>query len=309
MTFPASLATAADNRAGILFMLAAMAGFALNDACVKLAGETLPMGEIIVLRGLVATPLILAVAWRRGAFVRSAHLRDRAVIWRTIAEVAATGLFIAALLRLPLANVTAILQTVPLMTTAAAALVLGEAVGLRRWLAVLAGFLGVLVIVRPGASGFDAWSLLALACALAVMVRDLASRALPPGIPTLSVACVAAPAVTAFGAMLMPFEDWSTPDARSLGLAALAGLFLSGAYVCIVSAMRAGDVAAVTPFRYTILLWALVLQVVVFGVLPDAATLAGSAILVATGLYAFHRERLAHARTLAGDLRAGPVQP
>jgi drug/metabolite transporter (DMT)-like permease len=299
VTLPLSAAPAAGNRAGILFMLAAMAAFILNDACTKLASEELPAGEIIFLRGLMASPLILAVAWRRGALIPLSRLRHPAVVWRTLAEVVSAGLYLSALFRLPLANITAILQMAPLMATAGAALVLGERVGVRRWSAVAIGFLGVLIIVRPGLAGFDAWSLVAIAGVVFVVVRDLASRRLPPDMPTLMVTAAASIGVTALGASMMPFEDWSVPSPATLGLLALAAALVSAAYVAIVLALRAGEVAAVMPFRYTILVWALLLQVAVFGVMPDAATLIGSAVLVATGLYAFHRERAAQPRPAA----------
>ena len=165
-----------DNRKGILLMMAAMAGFILNDTFVKLASEELPTGQIIFLRGVLATPLVLLLAWRWGAFARLSALRDRFVAWRTVGEMGSTALYLTALFNMPLTNVTAILQIVPLITTAAAAIFLGERVGLRRWAAVSLGLLGVLVIVRPGLEGFNAWSLVALAAMGFIALRTSSKR-------------------------------------------------------------------------------------------------------------------------------------
>jgi drug/metabolite transporter (DMT)-like permease len=289
----AETATASDNRRGILLMIAAMAGFILNDAFIKVASEDLPTGQIIFLRGLIATPLIVALAWRFGALANLASLRHRSVVWRTVGEMGSTALYLTALFHLPLANATAILQIVPLITTAAAAIFLGERVGPRRWSAVVLGLVGVLLIVRPGLAGFNAWSLVALSAMGFIALRDLSSRLLPREVPTLGVTMVAAVAVTVLGAGLGLAEDWQPLSPRLLGLLAIAALFLTGGYALIIQAMRVGEISAVGPFRYTIMLWAVALQFVVFGSWPDWLTLAGTAIVVATGIYAFYRERRA----------------
>ena len=168
--------SASDNRKAILLMVAAMAGFILNDTFIKVASEALPTGQVIFLRGLLATPLILLIAWRLGALGRLASLRNRFVGWRTVGEMGSTALYLTALFNMPLANATAILQIVPLLTTAAAAIFLGERVGVRRWSAVALGLLGVLLIIRPGLEGFNAWSLVALAAMTLGSQRPLLLR-------------------------------------------------------------------------------------------------------------------------------------
>jgi drug/metabolite transporter (DMT)-like permease len=283
-------------RRGIFFMLAAMAAFIFNDTCVKLASENLPTGQIIFLRGLIATPLVLLLAWHRGALVRPAVLLHRSLFWRTIGEMSATVLYLGALFHMPIANTNAILQTTPLLVTAAAALFLGERVGVRRWMTIMIGFAGVLLIVRPGFEGFTAWSLAALAGAIAMVLRDLSSRLLPAEIPTLAVTVITTICVMMLGGALCLFADWEPMAVIDFAYLAGAAVFLIAAYIFIIAAMRTGDVSLVSPFRYSIMVWAILIQVIVFGAWPDALTLAGSAVLVATGIYMFARER-AIART------------
>ena len=272
-------------------MLAAMAAFILNDTCAKLASENLPTGQIIFIRGLIATPLIFLLAWQRGTLVRPAVLLHRSVFWRTIGEMAATVLYLSALFHMPIANTNAILQTVPLLTTAAAALFLGESVGVRRWSTIVIGFAGVLLIVRPGFEGFTAWSLAALAGSLAMVLRDLSSRVLPAEIPTLAVTAITTVCVMMLGGALSLAADWRPATIIDLAYLAGAAVFLTAAYIFIIAAMRAGDVSLVAPFRYSIMVWAIIIQVIVFGTWPDGLTLAGSAVLVVTGVYMFARER------------------
>jgi drug/metabolite transporter (DMT)-like permease len=289
----AATPSASDNRKGILLMMAAMAGFILNDTFIKVASDDLPTGQIIFLRGLLATPLILLLAWRFGALAKLPALRNRFVGWRTVGEMGSTALYLTALFNMPLANATAILQIVPLITTAAAAVFLRERVGPRRWSAVALGLLGVLLIIRPGLEGFNAWSLVALSAMVFIALRDLSSRLLPPEVPTLGVTLVAAVAVTFLGAGMGLAEVWQPLTPRLLALLAIAALFLTGGYALIIQAMRVGEISAVGPFRYTIMLWAIALQLAVFGEWPDLLTLAGTAVVVATGVYVFYRERRA----------------
>jgi drug/metabolite transporter (DMT)-like permease len=285
-------------RRGIFFMLAAMAAFILNDTCAKLASENLPIGQIIFIRGLIATPLIFLLAWQRGALARPAVLLHRSVFWRTIGEMAGTVLYLSALFHMPIANAVAIMQALPLLTTAAAALFLGERVGVRRWSAIAIGFAGVMLIVRPGFEDFSAWSLAALAAACAMALRDLSSRVLPVEVPTLAVTAIAMICVMMLGGALSLAADWQPLASTDLAYLAAAAVFLTAAFVFIIAAMRADEVSVVSPFFYSGLVWAIIVQVIVFGAWPDGLTLAGCAVLVATGIYMFARKR-----TVAGAAR------
>jgi len=219
-------------------------------------------------------------------------LFHKTVGWRTLGEILATAMYLTALFNMPIANATAILQTVPLATTAAAALILRENVGIRRWAAIVIGFAGVLLIVRPGSDGFTVWSLFALGAVGAILLRDLTSRILPPEIPALGITALSAVAVTVLGAVMSQFDEWKPVSPQAYLYLSGSAIFLLGGYYFILQAMRSGEISAIAPFRYTILLWAILIQIAVFGIWPDLPTLAGSAILVATGLYTLYRERL-----------------
>ncbi|WP_210164939.1 DMT family transporter [Afifella pfennigii] len=303
---PSADTSASQNRLGIIYMLAAMVAFILNDTLVKLVSERLPTGEIIFLRGLIISPVVIVLARWRGGFANLKLLRHSTLVWRTLGEVVATGLYLSALFRMPLANASAILQVAPLATTAGAALFLGEKVGIRRWAAISVGLAGTLLIVQPGLEGFNAWSLVALLAIGAVAVRDLASKRLPRGLSTLTVTAISAVAVGLFGGVMMLFEETVMPSLGDLVILLGAGICVVLGYIFIIAAMRTGDISVVAPFRYSLMVYAVILQILVFGVWPDALLLAGTAILVATGIYTFYRERKVGASEAARTLTTPP---
>jgi drug/metabolite transporter (DMT)-like permease len=280
-----------DNTRGILFMVAAVSGFIINDTFVKLASEDIPIPQVIVLRSLIALPPVILFCWHRGMLANVWVFRDRLLWWRTFGEIGGTVTYLTALARLDIAIATAIGQLNPLAVTAAAALFLGERVGVRRWTAIAIGFFAVLLVIRPGLEGFNAWSLLTLASVAFVVLRDLCSRAMPLTIHPLTVTILSLIALIPVGLALSLFEPWQPITLRAFLYCGGSAAVLSIAYVLIVQAMRFGEVSSVAPFRYTFLLWAILIQIVVFSAWPDALTLLGSAILVATGVYAVYRER------------------
>ncbi len=281
-------------------MSVAMAGFTANDTITKMMAADMNMGQVMLMRGFFATLFIGLIAWQRGALARRAHLREPLLLLRMVAEAAATVFFLVALAHLPLAEVSAVQQALPLAVTMGAALVLGEAVGWRRWLAIGVGFLGVLIIVQPGSQAFSPYSLLVLGCVACCAVRDLATRRLPAHVPSLLVSTLTAAAVTVTGlALVVPMGGWSATHAAAWLQAAAAASLLVVGYQFIVVAMREGDISAIAPFRYTALLWALLLGFLVFGDVPDAAMAVGAAIVVGSGLYTLYRERRAGRRRAA----------
>jgi drug/metabolite transporter (DMT)-like permease len=281
-----------ENLRGILLMCASMAAFTINDAFMKSVTMTLPLYQTIGMRGLIAViGLGLLVLVTRAYRFRPNRRDGKLILLRSLADVAATILFLEALLRMPLANLSAILQALPLLITLAAALVYGDRIGWRRMTAILVGLVGVLIIIRPGTEGFDRWAILGVASVLCVVVRDLAVRQIQGQLPSALVALGAAVAVTLMGwggaalQGVQPVASWEA--AKVLG----AGLFLIVGYLTSVMAMRQGDIGMVAPFRYTSLLWAIVLGVLVFGDLPDIWTLTGATIVVSAGLFTLWRER------------------
>ena len=285
------LSRLSPNAQGAALMVSTMAFFAMNDAVVKLAGQQLELWQMITMRGVLASALIAALAWRFGA-LRLPRGRDAwAVTIRSAMEVAATYFFLTALMTVPLATLTAILQMLPLTVTLAAAVFLGEKVGWRRSLAIGLGFVGMLLIVRPGPEGLGFETIYALLAVVVLTARDMATRLVSPAVPSLSIACLASVAVTVFGVALGAAEGWvgPQPSLGDWGMMGLAAVLIFLAYLTSVMTMRVGEVSAIAPFRYAGLLWALVLGWLVFGDWPDNLTLLGAAIVVAAGLFTLRR--------------------
>lgn len=283
-------ATSDNLRAG-LFMLASMAGFVVNDTFVKLASADLSTPEIMAVRGAMATLLLFALAKARGASCPIPVLLHPTVLLRAGADVAATVTYILALAKLPIATASAVFQALPLAITIGAALFLGQRVGWRRWLAIAVGFGGVMIIVRPGAGTFSIYSLGILASVVFSAARDLVTRRMPASVPSVLVSAVTALAVAVTGCLLLPFWQWTPLQPRHYGFLAGAAVAIAFGYICIVEAMRVGDMGFVAPLRYSILVYALVAGFVVFGDPPDAFMLLGAAIVVASGGYSLLRER------------------
>jgi drug/metabolite transporter (DMT)-like permease len=281
-----------DNARGALWMSIAMGSFTINDTCMKAVTATLPLYEAIALRGLLTTLAIAVIGWRAGTLMLRVAPADRFwLLLRTIGEIGGTVTFLTALRHMPLANLSAILQSLPLAVTLAAALWLRTPVGWRRLLAIFIGFVGVLIIIRPGTEGFDRWSVLGLVSVAFVVLRDLATRRLSSDLTSVTIAFSAAAVVAVMGFVVLPFSGWVTPGPREAALLLGASTCLVTGYILIVMAMRTGDIGHVAPFRYTSLIFAVALGAVIFGQFPDRLTILGGAIVIVTGIYTFHRER------------------
>ena len=281
-----------DNARGALYMNLAMAAFTLNDTAMKAAMQAVPLYQAIGLRGLIATLALVFIGWRMGGLSLKLPRRDlKFLALRCVAEVLATLLFLAALIHMPIANLSAIMQALPLAVTLAAALFLRHAIGWRRLSAILIGFVGVLIIIRPGPQGFDVWSLMGLGSVVCVVVRDLATKQMSEALPSVTVALGASVAVLALGVAGTAVEGWQPVAIHDLLLITAASAALIVAYMTAVMTMRVGDIDFVAPFRYMALLWAIGLGWLVFGDFPDGWTLIGAAIVVATGIFTLLRER------------------
>lgn len=280
------------NVIGAALMMAAMACYTFNDALLKATNGDLPLFQLLFLRGLLATTCIGVLAYRHGALRTDVSARDWGLIGlRSVAEVGAAYFIVTALLNMPLANVTAILQILPLTVTLGSALFFREAVGWRRMGAILIGFCGMLLIVRPGTEGFTIWSGYALMAVLCVTARDLSTRRMSAAVPSLLVTFSASLAVLVAAGLACLMIDWAPVTPRLGGLVLAAALFIIGGYFFSVQVMRVGDVSFIAPFRYTGLIWALLLGWFFFGDWPEPLTLLGAAVIVITGLFTLYRER------------------
>jgi drug/metabolite transporter (DMT)-like permease len=286
------LSRAADNRRGIVAMLTAMTLFTGNDALLKIATAGLPPGQIMATRGAFGILLALALVIALG---EARHLRELAspvVALRAALEAAVAFTFITALAALKLANITAILQATPIVLTVLAVLLGLERVGWRRWCAILVGFLGVLLVVKPDPGGFNLAAGLALLSATLVAVRDLVTRSIAGHVPTVVVGLSTTTAVTLLGLALTVGEDWRSLALREVALLALAAGFVTLGNLAIIRAYRIGEMSAVSPFRYTVILTSLAVGYLAFGELPDATAVAGIALIVLSGVYAIHRDTM-----------------
>jgi drug/metabolite transporter (DMT)-like permease len=279
------------NIRGILAMMASMFALTLNFAFVKMAGGSLPVGEVLFLRGLIAATIIAAATFVIGAHRRFGEVIHRTVVWRTVCECGAAVLFVTALVQTPIADATVILQVMPLMITAGAALWLGERVHWRRWAAIVSGLIGVAIVIRPGLATFQWASLLVLGSVFLSSLRDLSTRRMPPGIPTVLVALVASSTLSLLGLSFAVFENWVVPDAQAFLQVGGSGLLLSAGLFTVVLAMRGGELSIIAPFRYSAVLWAVVFGYLFWGETPDLPTVAGALIVVGSGAYVSYRER------------------
>jgi drug/metabolite transporter (DMT)-like permease len=281
-----------DNLRGSILMVAAMAAFAVEDMLLKSAAKTLPVGLILVIFGLGGMGLFSILTRWHGERILHPAILTPPVLIRAVFEVAGRLFYTLAIALTALSSASAILQATPLVVVAGAALIFGEKVGWRRWLAVLLGFVGVLVILRPGLEGFTPLSILAVLGTLGFAGRDLATRAAPPILSNRQLGVYGFAMMVPAGAGLLAISGGAVwPDLATTILLLAATLIGVAAYYALTAAMRTGEISAVTPFRYSRLLFALVLGITVFGERPDAMTLLGSAIVVLTGIYTLTQSR------------------
>ena len=281
------------NLIGTCWMIAAMALFAVEDSAIKIASRTIPVGEILILFGLGGAAVFAALLMLRGKPLFQREVVSRPMRIRVCFEVTGRLFYTLALALTPLSSATVILQATPLVVVAGAALVFGERVGWRRWSAIGIGMAGVVVIIQPGAGSFSVLSILALIGMVGFAGRDLASRAAPAAISTAILGLYGFLAMALAGLI---YAVWSGDAfARPGGAAALAllGAITAGtiAYSCLMKAMRTGDVSAVTPFRYTRLLFGIGLGVAVFGEAITLPMVIGSGLIVASGIFILWRSR------------------
>ncbi|MFC5419762.1 MAG: EamA family transporter [Stutzerimonas stutzeri] len=286
------MATAAQNRRGIIAMLTAMSLFCCNDALMKLAREAFPTGQAVTLRtgfAIVAGLVMVAMMgdWRK----LPSGLRPL-VLGRGAVEALCAVTFIWALGLLPLANITAILMASPLLIVVLAVLLRIETVGWRRTIALAVGFVGVLIVMRPSADGFSLAALIALASAFLVAIRDLMTRMIGDDVPSTVISLTTTVIVGSLSLSLGTLETWQSPWRIELLYLGLAALLVTAGGFCIISAFRNTDVGVVAGYRYSVVLVAVLIGWLVWSETPDRIAFAGIALIVGSGLYTLHRQRV-----------------
>ncbi|MFC5585884.1 DMT family transporter [Nitratireductor kimnyeongensis] len=281
------------NARGALFMSVAMAGFTVNDGLTKLVAENMNMAQVMLVRGVMATLVMMLLAWHWKALKAPRAIFHPMVALRVAGETGATICFLSALAHMPIANLAAVMQALPLAVTLGAAFVLGEPVGWRRWSAILVGFIGILIIIRPGFDAFNAYSLYGVAAVAFATMRDLTTRKIPPDIPSPLISAATAASVTIAGAVLLaPYGGWTPMSGADFTVLVGATLCIVCGYHFIVLSLRAGELSFIAPFRYTALLWAIGLGIVFFADWPDRVMIAGALLVVCSGLYTLYREQI-----------------
>lgn len=288
---------------GVMLMICGMGLLTINDATVKWLAGAYPVGQVLAMRALASIPPILLLAHHAGGLdsLRIRSWRGQSV--RAFFMVASTWLFVTGLTLLPLADTVAVAFMNPLILTALAALLLGETIGWRRWTAVLVGFLGVLVIMRPTGDAIQLAVLFPLGAAFCGALRDAITRRISATESSVAILMLGTVAVGLSGLVTLPAGGWAMPTWRDLGLVALSGVLLAGAHFLMIETFRFAEAGLVAPFKYTSFLWALVLGVLIWGDWPTPVTLLGAAIVAGSGIYVFRRE-VGHKR---GPAAASPM--
>lgn len=281
-----------NNLQGAILMVLAMAAFALEDMFFKAVTQSISVGEALIIFGLGGLVVFIAMTKWRGEEIFHSAVLTNSIIIRALCEVTGRLFFALAIALTPLSSASAILQATPLVVAVGAIIFFKERVGLHRWVSIVAGFIGVMLILRPGLSGFEPASLFAVLGTLGFAGRDLATRAAPPVLSNMQLGVYGFFTLTIAGWILLGWEGELTVPNAATGLQML-GTIVAGvvAYYALTGAMRTGEISVVAPFRYSRLVFAMALGIFVFGERPDSITLLGSAIIVLSGFYTVMRER------------------
>jgi len=285
-----------QNTRGILAMIGAMVAFTITDASMKLATETLPPSQVIVVRGVIATTLLVLFLRTQGPLRHLDQLWHPKVLQRTGFEAVFIISYVIALSLAPFANVFSILQSAPIIITACAALIWRDPVGWRRWAAVFAGFAGVAMVIQPSPQGLEPAMALALLAAFMVAGRDLTTRVIPNQVPSQVVTLASTGGMAVAGLFLAPFEQWALPGPQAWAYLTISGCAVALGCFLIIFAYRTAETSAVSPFRYVSVPVAILIGWVIWGHIPDHLAMSGIVVIVACGLYMLHRERMGHKR-------------
>jgi S-adenosylmethionine uptake transporter len=278
-------------RAG-LYMVITTACFVVGDTCIKLIGTTLPLAQVICLIGLISSLFLFMVCGQQGILKNLPLIFTRTVLLRSLFDTMASFMFVSALMHMPLANLSSVMQSVPLVVVAVGVIFLGEKAGLSRIAAVIAGFLGVLLIVKPMPQTITIYEFLALGAVIVVAFRDLVTKRIPAHVPLLVIALANAIFISVSGFGVGLLQGFKSVEVWQWALLLGAGLFVTISYYFIVATVRLGDLSATAPFRYSEVVFAIIAGILVFGEYPDAISYVGMALVIAAGLFAAHREAM-----------------
>lgn len=297
------------NLTGIVWMIVAMAAFAVEDAFIKVAAQQLPVGQVLMLFGAGGALLFAGLTLRNGSRLLIAQAFSRVMLVRALCELVGRLFYVLAIALTPLSSATAILQATPIIVVLGAMAFFGETVGWRRWCAIVAGLVGVVIILRPATDDFSAVSLLAVVATLGFAGRDLASRAAPAALTTWHLGFYGFLTVVVAGVLFSWWDGkplvWPTTS-NAFGLAAAVGTGVF-AYTALMKAMRTGAISTVTPFRYTRLLFGIGLGMAMFGERPDGPMMLGCAVVIGSGLFIWWQGKVATKPVLHTPLVQDPM--
>ena len=279
-----------ENFRGAFLMMICMGAFVLNDAFVRLAGETLPLGQILFLRGLITTVILMAFAWNVGIFAMKVPQTDKLkIFFRSSTEALTAYFFLTAVMNMPFANVTAILQILPMTVTLAAAFLFKEKVGVFRITLIIFGLLGAILIINPSVNGFNIYSSYALIAVVLITLRDLITRRLSDKVHTLLPTLSASFGVLLFSVPLMMTSSFQPLSLASSFFIFLAAFFIVFGYYTAVLVMRSGEISFISPFRYSAILFALILGFFLFDETPDNYAAFGIIVVIVSGILLLYR--------------------
>lgn len=276
---------------GSLYMTLGMACYVVNDSLIKLVGEQLPLGTILVVRGVFAIALILALGVATNVLQHWRLIFTKPVLLRATFDTIATFLFLTALFNLSIASATSILQIVPMVVMLFGAVFLKERIGWRRILAILVGFAGVLLVVQPGTAGFNVYAILVLGVVILVAVRDTTTRKMPVDTPSLLVTLGNVVMVTAAGTAYALYQGFEAINSQQTLILSTSSIFLVAATMFVILTMRTAEISSTAPFRYTAILWSLISAYLVFNEVPNQMATVGIVLIAASGLYSLFRSK------------------
>ena len=281
------------NLRGILFMTLSMAGFAIEDLFIKILSETIPVSQILIYVGILATVLLCTISKIKGIqIIHNGIYRNKYFIMRSFADMLGAVLIVTSISLMPLSTVSSILQALPLFITIGAIFLFNENVGWRRWSAILLGFFGVILILKPGLNGFNLSSIIVLIAVGCLAVRDLVTRRINKEIHSITVSLYAFILTIVGGIISIPFFDKFVTLTKYEWIIVLTiSLFGTFSYFMLVLATRKGEISVIAPFRYSRLVFALILAIIILNERPDINTITGMFIIVTAGYYTILREK------------------